>query len=156
MPVVRSEMAKVLTDYKPTDRQRKLLKVLQAASYKLTVKGACKQADVSPQRYYRWFNNADFRAWWTGHYERFFALQLPRIHNAIVRSDLGQNKDGNPQAMKLALERFDKGYVPASKREIEGTLALTYEQELEELEKAAAAEVAADEAPDGIDGDKSA
>ncbi|HDZ20078.1 hypothetical protein LCGC14_0204560 [marine sediment metagenome] len=138
------------TDFEPSEDQKKLLEVVQDSGYGMSVTAACATAGVARRTYYNWFDAPDFVAWWKDRYERHLAMQLPRIYHAMMESALGHNKDANPQAIKLTLERFDKGYTPRSKQQIQGAVEVTFEERLRKLQIAAAEEEARAEELDGI------
>ena len=140
-------MSNKQTDFKPSANQLKMLAVVQAADYGISVVAACTAAGIGRQTYYDWFDDSEFVTWWMAQQERHFALSLAQVYGAMRQSALGLNKDANPQTIKLMLERFDKAYVPRSKQEVQGTVDISFEDRLERLRIAAAAE--AQEEADG-------
>lgn len=138
------------TDFEPSEGQKKLLEVVQDSGYGMRVTVACATAGVARRTYYNWFDHADFVTWWTQQRERHFAMQMPRVHQAIIDAAIGVSNDANPRMAKLAMERFDKGYTPRSKQQIQGAVEVTFEERLRKLQIAAAEEEARAEELDGI------
>ena len=109
------------TAWEPNDLQRRLLTVLQASDYELSVTDACVGAEISRRVYYDWFDHPEFVQWWRAQAERHFVLRLPRVlanlaSGAVQEFAGGKNPDPKPDAalIKLFLERFDKEYAQKS------------------------------------------
>ena len=93
---------------------------MQGCNYEISVCDLCTQAEIPRQTWYDQFGNPTFVAWWTEQYERWFALQLPRVGASMFAMATGKRDKGNTQAAKLLYERFDRGYAPRSRQELSG------------------------------------
>jgi len=111
--------------FTPSEQQRSLLKVFQDAGYRITIAEACDgvaglEGDHRRQ-YYRWMDKPEFAAWWQAEAERFFTLKLPSVHANLHRmatTPVEKGRLGDAKAAELLLQRFDKGFVPRSQKDI--------------------------------------
>ena len=104
------------TDYKPTAAQNRILSSFREHSYLISVTKACATCKVGRRTYYDWFDNPAFCQWWLDQAHRHFALQLPRIHGAVLRGATEEDAPGNPMDRRTFLERFDEGFAPRSRQ----------------------------------------
>lgn len=113
-------MAENLTEFEPSENQRRVLAAFQGKGYLCTVEDGCKLGGVTRQPWYEWFDNPGFAAWWQMKAETWFARQLPRVQAALVSAATSAQDHKaakyNPKAIELFLQRFDKGFIPASKQ----------------------------------------
>ena len=111
----------------------------------------CAEAKVPRRTYYNWLNNPVFVQWWTDEVNKYFARQLPQVHKATIDAATGHKPSYGSQDRKLFYERFDKEFVPASRKEITGELAITADQWILDLmdkrRAALAKKKGADDAP---------
>jgi len=112
------------TKWTPQANQRKLLNYVQGKQYDCHILDACAECEIGRRTYYDWFDNPDFVQWWQAEHERFFTLGLNEVHAAIRDGAVGGKRGGNTAAQKLYLERFDAGYMPKSKQEIDGRVTI--------------------------------
>ena len=108
-------------DFTPSENQLKVLTAIQDTEYSATVMDVCKRAGITSQAYYKWFQNEAFREWWQAELDRFFALRRSRVIAAIYQAAISEKPQprGSTTDRRLFLERYDKGYMPKSKRELE-------------------------------------
>ncbi len=116
-------MADKPTKFVPSDNQKAVLKAFQAENYNCSVEAACEVAGLSRRSYYDWFDDCEgFTNWWQERADDFFAKRLPRVKGAMLASAIEHagkgDKKYNPKAQELFLQRFDKGFVPRTHREI--------------------------------------
>ena len=112
------------TKFQPTESQEIILKAFQAENYLCTVEKACSVIDgLARSTYYDWFDHPDFTEWWQEQADEFFAKRLPKVKGAMLAGAIEHagkgDKKYNPKAQELFLQRFDKGFVPRSKKEVE-------------------------------------
>lgn len=98
----------------------RVLETAQDAGYDVDITDQCARAEVGRRTFYHWFEHAEFRQWWRDRLERFFALQLAGAYAAMGRAARGKPVPGNADR-KLMFERFDKGYSPTSRQQVEHT-----------------------------------
>ena len=108
------------TNWSPSEKMQAALKYAQSVGYEYTVTMLCREADVHPTTWYEYYDNPRFVQWWGDAFERYFAMQVPRLNAAAVGMAMGTKTTGNVTALKLMIERHDKGYMPRSKQEITG------------------------------------
>ncbi len=115
------------TDWAPTPTQSRVLTHFQGLDYECTVVDGCAACDVGRRTFYDWFGKPEFAQWWNEQGERWAALQMGRVHGAMVRSATGTDVGGTPADRKMFLERFDKGYAPRQRQELstDGPLGIT-------------------------------
>jgi hypothetical protein len=102
------------TDWQPGEAQRRFLSVCQVHDYALPITRACTAAGIGRQTYYDWWDSADFAAWWEAQAERFFRLQLHRVHASTLTAATTKGQaEGSTADRRLFYERFDKRYKPA-------------------------------------------
>lgn len=111
---------KALKVFSPSANQLAVLSAFQATDYRCSVLAACKEVGLTPQAYYRWFDeNPGFPDWWKAETSAFFARQLGRVHGAALASALGDDIPGASDR-KLMMERFDADYCPRGRSELTG------------------------------------
>ena len=114
-----------LTKFTPADSQKLLLKAFQDKKYLCTVEEGCKKAGFeSRQTFYDQFDNCPgFEEWWAAEADLFFQRKLPKVKASVLDAAISKfdKDDGkyNSKAQELFLQRFDKGFVPRSKKEVE-------------------------------------
>ena len=111
-------MQKDSTDFTPSATQKALLSVMQECDYGRSITEACAEAKVGRRTFYGWTDNPQFCRWWVEQAERHFSRELPRIYAALVRSATEKDAPGNVAASRLLLERFDKSFVPRSRKDL--------------------------------------
>ncbi len=114
-------MADLLTDFKPSGTQQSLLGAFRNQDYDISVTDACKAAGITRETYYAWMRIEGFRDWWISEAERHFTLQKTQVFASIFGAATGKvtgKPQGSPQDRKLYLERFDKDYMPKSRKDV--------------------------------------
>ena len=111
-------MQKDSTDFAPSETQKALLSVMQECDYGRSITEACAEAKVGRRTYYGWLESPHFSRWWLQQAERHFARSLPAIYGSIVLSATGKDSSGSIAAARLFLERFDKGFVPRTRKDL--------------------------------------
>ena len=108
------------TEFAPSEKQLSLLMATQKASYGGGVRAWCRAVGIHHGSYYRWLNDPNFRRWWMDEAEKYFALQLPRVQGALVVAATTARRSSDAKmdtaAIKLFLERFDKDFIPKTRR----------------------------------------
>ena len=107
-----------LTAWQPSENQVSVLRAFQAQDYDCTIEDGCKAAGFTRQSYYDWHDKPDFSKWWAEQADKFFKLQLHRVHSATIKAATSTSKEarGSSADRKLFFERFDKSYVPANRQ----------------------------------------
>ena len=153
----QAEVTPSAAEYEPTENQLAVLHAFQASKYLGTQKESCRAAGVDRGQYHRWFHNSPgFAAWWEAQAETFFHRGLPAVHARVADSaaKLFGRDDPKPDtaSAKLFMERFDKGFVPRSRKDIEGNVKHDHSHtvsvgtdRLSELHEAAISEIAEDD-----------
>ena len=133
------------TEWEPSKDQVAYLNAQQDADYGLSVEKAMTESgsSVTRTRWYDWSKDDQFVAWWNEELDRFFSLRRARVIHHLEQSAIGADKDANVLAIKTLLERYDKKYLPASKKVIDGPGDVSYEEWLEKLEEGARLEAEA-------------
>jgi len=131
-----------LTKFEPTETQRNLLEVFKAEDYDVTVTDACKSVGISRETYYNWMEIGAFREWWMDRAEHHFTLLKTSIFSATHKAATSEKSQprGSSADRKLFLERFDKDYMPKSRKDINHAGAMPVkleEMSTEELERMA-------------------
>ena len=111
------------TGFEPSENQRRLLSVVQDGGYSIPVADACRKAELNRTgTYYRWMEDEAFAAWWIAKATQYFARQLPRVYAALMAAATGkdQHRRVNQAAAKILLDRFDSGFLPATRTEHSG------------------------------------
>ena len=147
-------MPKDLTDFQPNENQKSILEAFHEGKYVVSVSDACKAVGISRNAYYLWFQDEGFCQWWNKESDRWAAMQRCRIVGAIVGAatsgETSRDTKGSTADRKLFLERYDAGYMPKSRKELEhhGSVPIDLSQmSQEELERMAHAAGVKDEAP---------
>ena len=121
-------MAESATAFTPSENQLKLLKVFQDADYDIKVTEACRAAKLDrASTYYQWMKNEAFATWWKDKAVEFFGRLLPGVYGALNTAATGGDprRCVNHAAAKILLDRFDKGFLPASKIEHSGSVDMS-------------------------------
>lgn len=113
-----------VADFKPSETQKSALEAFQARKYLCTVAEACEAAGLSSRAYYHWFEKCPgFEKWWAAKADLFFARKLPKVKGAVLDAAVSKfDKDAgkyNSKAQELFLQRFDRGFVPRSRSDVE-------------------------------------
>ncbi len=95
--------------WRPTERQRRALEYAREALWDYSVTELAAAVGVHRRTYYKWFERAEFRAWWQGEWQRFFALKMARLWGKIFAAACGEKNNSSAAHAKLMIERFDKG-----------------------------------------------
>jgi len=147
-------LPKDLTDFQPSENQKSILEAFHEGKYVVSVSDACKAVGISRNAYYLWFQDEGFCQWWNKESDRWAAMQRCRIVGAIVGAatsgDASRDTKGSTADRKLFLERYDAGYMPKSRKELEhhGSVPIDLSQmSQEELERMAHAAGVKDEEP---------
>lgn len=116
-------MSQNLTEWQPNENQKAVLEAFLDGGFAVSVVEACQVAGISRSAYYLWFKDEGFRRWWNDQSDRWATMQRCRIVGAMVEaatSDAPSRETrGSTADRKLFLERYDEGYMPKSKRELE-------------------------------------
>jgi len=118
-----------LTGYQPSDSQRAAATAFQAVNYNCTIEGGMSGAGLVRQTWYDWMDSPEFAAWWEAQAHKHFMRLLPRVYGAMHTAAVGEgdkNLRGGASDRKTILERWDKGFVPRSRQEVDqqGTITL--------------------------------
>ena len=108
-------MSEESTTFEPNDLQRQLLSTVQGAGYGVTVTDACRVAEIDRTTWYLWTHKPGFLDWWNAQREKFWSWRLGDIDKATFEAATGDG-EGNHQDRRLFYERYDKGFVPASRQ----------------------------------------
>lgn len=136
-----SQKEKSLTEYEPTEGQLRLLKAFQSKNYLCTVEEGCKAAGYETRQsfYDQYDDYPGFEQWWADQADLFFLRRLPAVKAAIASAATTptsrKDKKYNPKAQELFLQRFDRGFVPRSRKDVAhgGEINLTFEQIVDKL-----------------------
>jgi len=125
-------------EFKPSEDQQRVLAAFQDTGYTCTVRDACGRNESLRVQSYRWFRDAQFRAWWNEERERYFAMQLPRVDAAVLSAAVGEGSQVNVSAARLMYERHDQRFAPRQRREIEtsGETSITIEEAIKRFDAA--------------------
>lgn len=135
------------TKFQPTVSQRIILKAFQTRNYLCSVEEACSVIEkFARSTYYDWFDHPDFTEWWQDQADEFFVKRLPKVKAAVLDAATKTfgRKAGkyNSKAQELFLQRFDKGFIPKTRKEVkhEGNIGVNFskmqDDELERAERA--------------------
>lgn len=111
-------------EYEPSETQQSTLEAFQATNYLCTVVEGCEAAGLTARSFYLWFHEMPgFSEWWSAQADLFFSRKLPKVQGALFNAATGLfDKDTgkhNSKAQELFLQRYDRGFVPRSRKEIE-------------------------------------
>lgn len=112
-------MEQASQNWEPTDSQKAVLESAQKRGYSGTVLEWCEEAGIVARTYYGYYDTPAFCVWWRREWEAYFARVLPVVMADLVSMARGSNK-GKPEAAKILLERFDRGYAPRRREEVSG------------------------------------
>ena len=132
------------TEFAPSEKQLSLLMATQKASYGGGVRAWCRAVGIHHGSYYRWLNDPNFRRWWMDRQEKYFVNALPQVFGAIMQAATEKRAPGeakfNLVALRLFLERFDKNFIPKTRRKNHITADFKFSEMTDaELERAAQA-----------------
>ena len=65
--------------FKPTNNMIRFLQVKLDPSVKPTITAECKEAGISRETYYRWFENPDFLEWFEREFTKGMAKMIPYL-----------------------------------------------------------------------------
>ncbi len=105
------------TDFVPGENQKAVLAAFEDAHYDISVAEACRKAGVDRTTFYTWFNRPGFADWWLAQANAHFGRMLPKVYADLARMSGGG--EGSHGAAKILLDRFDKGFLPARRKEVE-------------------------------------
>ena len=108
-----------LANWQPCENQIAALKLVQESDYELSVTALCKAVGIARMTWYDYWETAAFVEWWTHAFEKHFAGRLPQVYAALHQSAKGARPAVNTQAAKLLMERFDKGYAPRTRSDVQ-------------------------------------
>jgi len=107
------------TKWAPCENQLAALKLAQESDYELSVTALCQGVGIARTTWYEYWDTAQFVAWWTQSFEKYFSGRLPQVYAALVQSALGNRTAVNTSAAKLLMERHDKGYAPKTRADVQ-------------------------------------
>jgi len=139
------------TEFIPTAHHKTLLSAFQDSDYLGGISENCRQAGIDRSCYYDWMDNVQgFAEWWRMKAELHFTRLLPDIYAALRKSASGLDKKRtiNHAAAKILLDRFDKGFLPATKTEHAGSVEVDLADMTPE-QLSAEVQALADRNPDG-------
>ncbi len=111
------------TEFQPSESQLEVLKAFQAKGYDCSVEDGCSNTSTHRVTWYKWHDDCPgFSDWWAAKAITYFARKLPAIYAALTKGAKVRLTGGDPTAAKLLLERFDKGFVPRSAKDINAHL----------------------------------
>ena len=109
--------------FSPTEIQEAFVSKMRANGYNISYDTAAIGIGTTEATIYNWFKKPAFAEWFQGEAARHFAMKMPRVWAALYDSAISAtgptDSKYNPAAQKLALDRFDKDFVPKSKTEID-------------------------------------
>ena len=130
------------TQWEPSEKQKNLLFSFWDGGYVISVKQACQMAGVSRDSYYRWMKDHRFARWWRQEFDRWMAMNSPRLCGSILHAAM--TPKAHPSAkdaatMRLAVELVDRavqrvkatdgaGELPALSNDIFERLTQTMER----------------------------
>jgi len=85
-------------------------------------------AGFKRETWYAWMGVPEFAKWWEAEAQKHFMQLLPKIYGAMCRAATGKgglDLSRGAADRKTILERFDRGFVPRSSKEITGDLTAT-------------------------------
>ena len=119
--------------FQPSENQLAVLQGFQALNYCGTVAQGCKPAGVNRDRWYKWHRECvGFSEWWQAEAGLWSARQLPSVYGAMLRSATGSvpqgQHSGNAKDREIFLNRFDKEFIPKSKKVIDARIEADVDQ----------------------------
>lgn len=123
------EIAEKGTEWRPSEKQIKLLHLSQEGSYRESITSLTEKAGINRRTFYAWLDKPEFAEWWIASSHKWHALHLPEIHSAGMRSAKGEVVAGAADR-KLMLELLDKQYAPRTRNEGTVNHKITWGQEV--------------------------